>query len=50
MDWTGSKESIFVTHGASNHSNGKRADLDYYATDPIAIDKLLQREKFNHIF
>lgn len=48
MDWTGSKESIFVTHGASNHSNWKRADLDYYSTDPIAVDKLLQREKFNH--
>lgn len=48
MDWTGNKKSIFTTHGASNHSNADRADLDYYATDPIAVYKLLEREKFNH--
>ena len=48
MDWTGNKKSIFSTHGASNHSHADRADLDYYATDPIAVYKLLEREKFNH--
>ena len=32
---------IFTTMGANNHSKRKRADKDYYATDPIAIDRLL---------
>jgi hypothetical protein len=41
-DWTGNSHSVFVTNGASNHSKGGRAEKDYYATDPIAIDKLLQ--------
>lgn len=32
---------IFTTLGASNHTDKEREILDYYATDPIAIDKLL---------
>ena len=47
-DWTGSAKSIFATHGASNHSESDRADLDYYATDPAAVEALLQVERFNH--
>lgn len=47
-DWTGNEKSIYVTLGASNHSESKRADLDYYATDPEAVKKLLEVEKFNH--
>lgn len=46
-DWTGNTNAIFATHGASNHSENDRAVLDYYATDPEAVEKLLQREKFN---
>lgn len=45
-DWTGNTTSIYATHGASNHSEGERADLDYYATDPEAVEKLLKVEKF----
>lgn len=30
---------------ASNHSNYERQKDDFYATDPIAIDKLLMVEK-----
>ena len=31
--------------GASNHFSEEREENDYYATDPIAIDKLLQVER-----
>lgn len=47
-DWNGNATSIYATHGASNHSSGERAELDYYATDPEAVEKLLEREKFCH--
>jgi len=45
-DWTGDKKSVFVTLGASNHSDLPRQEHDYYATDPRAIDALLTIEKF----
>lgn len=47
-DWTGNTNSIFATHGASNHSDTERADLDYYATDPEAVEALLTVEDFSH--
>lgn len=40
-DWVGNKNSIFKTLGASNHTDKEREENDFYATDPIAIDKLL---------
>ena len=43
-DWKGNKNSIYKTLGASNHTKEERQSEDYYATDPIAIDKLLQVE------
>lgn len=46
-DWTGNATSIFATHGASNHSDTDRAELDYYATDPTAVEALLRVEKFS---
>lgn len=46
-DWTGNSKSIFATHGASNHSESDRAELDYYATDPEAVEALLQVECFS---
>lgn len=39
-DWTGNRKSTFVTLGASNHTDKVRERDDFYATDPIAIDKL----------
>ncbi len=39
-DWTGNGKSTFVTLGASNHTDEERERDDFYATDPIAIDKL----------
>ena len=40
-DWTGNKNSIFKTLGASNHTDKERQNEDFYATDPISIDVLL---------
>jgi len=42
-DWTGNKKSVFATLGASNHSENEREENDFYATDAIAIDKLLSK-------
>lgn len=39
-DWTGNQNSIFKILGASNHTEKERQTEDYYATDPVAIDKL----------
>ena len=46
-DWTGNKKSIFVTLAASNHSNKEREINDYYATEPKALELLLELEKFS---
>ena len=45
-DWTGNKKAIFTSLGASNHAQGKRESNDYYATEPRAVELLLEREKF----
>nr|DAD87039.1 MAG TPA: adenine-specific methyltransferase [Myoviridae sp. ctRRy11] len=44
-DWKGNANSIYKTLGASNHTDKEREINDFYATDPIAIDKLLKAEK-----
>lgn len=46
-DWNGNKNSVWKTLGASNHTDKEREGLDFYATDPIAIDKLLTVERPN---
>lgn len=46
-DWSGNANSIYKTLGASNHTDKEREVNDYYATDPIAIDKLLKVEQPN---
>lgn len=46
-DWTGNKKTTFVTLGASNHTEHDRAEHDYYATEPKAIDALLEKETFD---
>ena len=42
-----SSKSIYATIGASNHSGNNRADDDYYATDPRAMEELLKFEVFH---
>lgn len=46
-DWTGNAKSTFVTLGASNHTEKERQNEDYYATDPVAAELLLQAENFS---
>ena len=46
-DWVGSNVSAFKMIGASNHCESERENNDFYATDPIAIHKLLNYESFN---
>ena len=46
-DWTGNKHATFVTLGASNHSKLEREENDYYATEPKAVELLLEKEKFS---
>ena len=41
-DWIGNNKSIYTTLGASNHTDKEREVNDYYATDPYAIDCLLE--------
>lgn len=48
-DWIGNKKSIFVCHGASNHTEEERQVDDYYATEPKATELLLEQEKFSEI-
>ena len=42
-DWTGNSKSAFSTISATNHANkgNQREKHDYYATDPRAIDFLI---------
>ena len=46
QDWTGNAKNIFTCNGASNHSEGVRQLHDYYATEPKAVEILLQEENF----
>lgn len=47
-DWTGNVKSVFVCNGASNHTQEERQLDDYYATEPRALELLLEREKFKN--
>ena len=46
-DWIGNNKSIYVCNGASNHSQEERQMNDYYATEPKALELLLEKETFN---
>lgn len=41
-----SNKKAFACNGCSNHSEGERAQYDFYATDPRAVDLLLEVETF----
>lgn len=41
------KDSVFRNIGASNHSEGERESNDFYATEPKAVELLLELEKFS---
>lgn len=42
-NWSGNSKSIYVTMGASNHTNKEREKDDYYATDPNALKIFLDK-------
>lgn len=46
-DCVGNSKSIYTCHGASNHSIDDRQIDDYYATEPRALELLLEHENFN---
>lgn len=46
-DWMGNSNSIYKTLGASNHTDKEREQHDYYATEPKALELLLQLEAFS---
>lgn len=48
MEHKGNSKSVYVQMGASNHVPEEREPLDYYATDPKAVDLLLEKETFNN--
>ena len=47
-DKSGNSKTVFSMLGASNHSKEEREYNDWYATPPICVEKLLQKEQFNH--
>lgn len=49
VDWVGNTKSAYTCNGASNHSELLRAENDFYATDPNAVEMLLELENFNKI-
>lgn len=42
-----STHNVYVTLGASNHARDEREQDDYYATDPKAMELLLEKETFS---
>lgn len=42
---TNNNNSVFTTIGASNHSKEERQEHDYYATEPRAVELLLELEE-----
>lgn len=46
-DWTGNSRSTIVTAGAHNFTVEDRQENDYYATDPKAMELLLNEETFS---
>ncbi len=48
-DWIGNSNSIYKTLGASNHTEKERVSMDFYATQPEAIDLLLKKVNLPHV-
>ena len=46
-DWTGNSRSAHATLGARNYAQNEREVHDYYATEPKALELLLERETFD---
>ncbi len=49
-DWTGNQTAATTTSWFHNDSKHERHSADYYATHPMALEKLLEREKFENVW
>lgn len=47
---SGNYKTVFAMMGATNHSEGERAEHDYYATDPVAATLLIQEENLSGVW
>lgn len=45
-DWTGNSKSALVCNGVRNFATEERQSHDYYATEPKAVELLLEQEVF----
>jgi len=48
-DWTGNELSYISTNGFANNRNYNRETNDYYATEPKAVEMLLELENFTNL-
>ena len=46
-DWTGNARSIYTCNGARNFAREERQQHDFYATEPKAVEILLEQEEFS---
>ena len=49
-DWTGDTQAVMATLNSSNNTDKERADNDYYATPPSAVERLLEVEDFSDVW
>jgi hypothetical protein len=49
-DWTGNSVTHIATNGFANIREYERDNLDYYATEPKALELLLELEDFNNVW
>lgn len=49
-DWIGNSRTISATSGFATFSNHEREENDYYATEPKALELLLELESFNNVW
>lgn len=45
-DWSGNNRAYITTNGFANLREGEREKMDYYATEPKAVELLLELEDF----
>ena len=49
-DWTGKATDFVQTSGFANARKHDRQQHDYYATDPRALECLLEQEEFSNVW
>lgn len=49
-DWSGNQTASTTTSGFHNNSNYEREEHDFYSTSPLALEKLLEVEKFDNVW